>query len=66
MSSIKQVLPTAKNKFVGAIHESPAKNVKKSNGRFVNRPYNKRTENMKILCPFFTRLAPQGIVCYTL
>ena len=34
-------------------------------GRLVNRPYNKRTENMKILCPFFTRLAPQGIVCYT-
>jgi len=31
--------------------------LKKSNGRFVNRPYNKRTENMKILCPFFTRLA---------
>ena len=27
---------------------------------------NARTENMKILCPFFTLLAPQGIVCYTL
>ena len=55
---IKQVLPTIKNKFVGATSGRPR--------AFNERPYNKRTENMKILCPFFTRLAMHGIACYTL
>ena len=52
MSSIKQVLPTIKNKFVGAIHESPTKNLAKIKRAIRESPLRKRTENMKILCPF--------------
>ena len=50
--AIKQVLPAEKIKHVGAFFERPRTNTV--------RPYGKKDREFHILCPFFTRLAPQG------
>ena len=58
VSSIKQVLPTIKNKFVGAIHESPAKNVKKINGAISESPLQQKDREHENSLSFFHTPCP--------